>query len=451
MTRLELQSKRNTLVAQGRAICDLAKKEKREMTAAECADFDKYMNDSDAVKLEIDGAKGGDRSKRLADATNELNARGGRQVPPEQLGGEAARNATPGAGMRFMTPSGQEVRGLRSEESIATDIRYELPDGITRDELSLGRLVRAASTGDWSKARTEQRAMGGSSDVGGGYLVPFALAANVIDLARNKAVVFNAGAITVPMETATLAIAKLTGEAGALAWKTENQPAPLSDATFGKVTLTARTLMGTCAVSLEAVQDASNIDQVIENSLSMSAALALDLAALRGDGSAASPIGIRNSPGVQIIDLGTNGATLTSTTFYPKWSQACQLILQKNGIPRTTIFAPRTWSEQDLLINTINDALEPPDSWINLQKLVTNQVPVNSTKGSANTSSEAYVGDFQQMLVGIRSALTLEISRVAGDSSGSAFRNAQIWIRIFMRADIQLARPEHFVLIDGIL
>jgi succinylarginine dihydrolase len=253
------------------------------------------------------------------------------------------------------------------------------------------------------------------------------------------------------METATLAIAKLTGEAGALAWKVENQPAPLSDAQFGKVTLTARTLFGACAVSLEAVQDASNIDQVIENSLAMSAALALDLAALRGDGTAASPIGIRNAPGVQLVDLGTNGATLTSTTFYPKWSQACQLIMQKNGIPRTTIFAPRTWSEQDLLANTLNDALEAPDSWKNLQKLVTNQVPINNTKGSSNASSEAYVGDFQQMLVGIRSELNLEISRVAGDSTGSAFRSGQIWIRIFMRADIQLARPEHFVLIDGIL
>src|SRR5258706_8972796 len=62
-TKLELQTKRNTLVAQGRAIFDLAKKEKREMTAQESTDFDKYMDESDKVRNEIDGSggKGGDR------------------------------------------------------------------------------------------------------------------------------------------------------------------------------------------------------------------------------------------------------------------------------------------------------------------------------------------------------------------------------------------------------
>jgi len=177
----------------------------------------------------------------------------------------------------------------------------------------------------------------------------------------------------------------------------------------------------------------------------------MDRAGLRGDGTGGSPIGIRNQPNVQLIDLGTNGATLTSTTFYPQWSNAVKLIKQKNLVARSTIMAPRTASEQDLLVNTLNDALEAPDSWKNLEKFVTNQIPVNNTKGSSNASSEAYVGDWTEMLIGSRTDLTLEISRAAGDSSGSAFRNLQVWIRIYWRGDVQLARPENFVLIDGIL
>ncbi|MCU1242394.1 MAG: hypothetical protein JWO71_3120 [Candidatus Acidoferrum typicum] len=455
MNRLELQQKRAAVIAKAREIQERGQREARDLTVQESADFEKYLDEADSLKSNIDGTSGkaGDRSKRLADHTKELETRGGRQVPPEQVIGSEAAKAR-GSELRFTTSDGKEVRGLRPDQSIATYIEHEheLPDGIRKDELSIGRMIRAAVTGDWSKARAEQRSLGGSSDIGGGFLVPFALSENIIDLARNKAVVFNAGAVTVPMETSTLAIAKLTAEAGAVAWKVENQPAPLSDPQFGKVTLSARMLMGTCSASIEVVEDC-DIDQVVEHSLAMGIALELDRAALRGDGTAAQPLGIRNQVinGVQLIDLGANGLTLTSTTFFPKWSQACQLILQKNGIPRTTVVAPRTWSEEDLLTNTINDAIEPPDSWNNLQKLVTNQIPINSTKGAATTSSEAYVGDFQQMLVGIRTGLTVEVSRVSGDSSGSAFRSAQVWIRAYMRADVQLARPEHFVLIDGIL
>jgi hypothetical protein len=43
----------------------------------------------------------------------------------------------------------------------------------------------------------------------GGHLVPTALSSRVIDLARNQARVFQAGAITVPMGAQTLKLAKV--------------------------------------------------------------------------------------------------------------------------------------------------------------------------------------------------------------------------------------------------
>src|SRR5256885_12050285 len=83
-TLLELQTKRNTLVTQGRAIHDLATKEKREMSADEVVNFDKYMDESDAVKTEIDKiVKDQARGKRLAEATAELEQRAGRQTESE--------------------------------------------------------------------------------------------------------------------------------------------------------------------------------------------------------------------------------------------------------------------------------------------------------------------------------------------------------------------------------
>ena len=45
----------------------------------------------------------------------------------------------------------------------------------------------------------------------------------------------------------------------------------------------------------------------------------------------------------------------------------------------------------------------------------------------------------------------MEISRVAADSTGSAFTNAQVRIRAYLRADVQLAHPAAFVVLNGIL
>jgi len=85
-------------------------------------------------------------------------------------------------------------------------------------------LTREQSVSDWLQARgafdgyadeplSLQRYLRGMATVGaGGALVPSPLSARVIDLARNATRVFQAGAITVPMSSQTLAMARLTGE-----------------------------------------------------------------------------------------------------------------------------------------------------------------------------------------------------------------------------------------------
>jgi len=456
MTRLELQTKRNSLVAQGRAIFDLAAREKREMTSAEILDFDKFMDESDAVKREIDGGaggKGGGRGKRLADATKELNTSEGRRVAREQpsgVPGEREVNDRRNAPLRFTGEDGEEIRGLRLDESIAQGMHDELPDGIRAEELSLGRLVKAAATGNWRGAEAEKRSLSGSSDVLGGVIVPFPLAADVIDLARNRAVCFKAGAVTIPMNSSTLKIGKLLSDP-AIGWKAENAPGAFSDATFGAAVLSARTLMTLSSASVEIIEDASNLDQLLQNSLAKVLALELDRAALRGDTTAGSPMGVKNNPGVTITNLGTNGLTLLYSNAYQQFSNGIQTILNKNGIPNAVVFAPRTSIELDQLTNTIGDSLDPPPSWDTLEKFVTNSTPINLAHGSSNTCSDAIIGDFTQMLFGLRTELRIEVTRAGGGSTGSAFQNLQTWIRAYLRADVVLAHPEFFCVLDGIL
>jgi HK97 family phage major capsid protein len=453
-TRLELQTKRNALVAQGRTIYELAAKEKREMTAAEIADFDKFMNESDAVKKELDGVTSGksaERGKRLADASRELRASEGRRVGNERIGTEESREiSSPGdAALTYRDEKGEEFRGLRLHESISLGMRETLPDGIQASELSLGRLVKACITGNWRGAEAEKRSLGGSSDVLGGVIVPFPLAADVIDLARNNSVCFKAGAITLPMNSSTLKIGKLLSDPQ-IGWKAENSPGAFSDATFGSVTLSARTLMALCSASVELIEDASNLDQLLQSSLAKVLALELDRACLRGDQTASMPLGVRNNPGIQYFSVGTNGLIMGNTIF-PAISNGVLAILNKNIQAQTVIMAPRSWAEIDQLVDTLGRPLEAPDSYQALQKLVTNQIPINLVHGSANTASEIYVGDWTKMIVGMRTELKIEVTRAGGGSTGSAFQNLQTWVRAYLRADVVLSHQEAFYVIDGVL
>jgi HK97 family phage major capsid protein len=455
-TRLELQTKRNALVDQARAIHDLARKEKRDLTAQEIANFDKYMDESDKIRNEIDGSagggKGGDRGKRLDDATRELRTREGRRVPGEQIAGceetrESVRRDPP---MRFMDDTGKEVRGLLLNESIRSAEPEKLPDGIQASELSFGRFVRAVVTGNWSRAQAEKRALAGASDVGGGYLVPPILSGDVIDLARNNSVCFKAGALTLPMTSSTLSIAKLTQDI-VPAWKQENAPGAFADAQFGSVKLQSRTLMALASLSVELFEDAPNIEQLIETSLAKVLALEIDRAALRGDGSASTPTGVKSAQGVTVTNLATNGLTLLYSNAYQTFSNGILTILNKNGLPNAVVMAPRTQIELDQLVNTLGDSLEAPPSWDALEKYTTNSTPINLTHGSSSLASDAILGDFSQMIVGMRTDLQVEITRLGGGSTGSAFQNLQVWIRAYLRADVVLAHPEFFCVLDGIL
>lgn len=331
-----------------------------------------------------------------------------------------------------------------SNRSIAFGIEKRMVDAVADKSsnngfssgLSIGKYIRGIVTGDWSNAEAEQRAMSISTLASGGYLVPTSLSLDLIDLARNKSKVFVAGAQTVPMDSSTLRIARQTSDPTS-GWKAENAPFASSDLVFDAVDFKAKTLGAIAKVSIELSEDARNIDAVISKAMSDALAVELDRVVLRGAGSTTEPMGIKDSTGVQkMLAVGEVG--------YSDFSQAIQKIWEANGEPNSIIYAPRTAGTLDRLVDSTGQPLTPPPSFQSMSKLVTNQVPINL--GTGSNESEAYIGDFRQVLVGIRTNIVIEATRVASD----AFENGQVWIRAYLRGDVQLARPSHFAYMDGI-
>lgn len=338
-----------------------------------------------------------------------------------------------------------DVRVLAPNDKLADAAGRALPDGIKAEELSLGRLLRGLVTGSWDGAEAEKRAVmvEGTSSLGG-VLVPTPMAAQVIDLARNKAIVFQAGASTVPMTANTLKIGKVTGDLTAH-WRAENEAIGASEMSFDCLTFEAKALAAICTISIELLEDAANVNALIENSIAQALALELDRAALFGAGTGSEPLGLNGVAGVQAVSMGTNGAALTT---YAPFTTALQKLLEKNATPGAFVFSPRTWAALDGLKNTLGDPLTPPASYAGAAKLVSNQIPNTLTQGTANNASSIFTGEWSGLMVGMRSSLTLEASRVAGTD---AFSKMQVMIRAYLRADVQVARPDHFAKIVGII
>ncbi|HUG47981.1 MAG TPA: phage major capsid protein [Candidatus Limnocylindria bacterium] len=335
------------------------------------------------------------------------------------------------------------VRILKAEERMASVVPAGAPAGFTMRDY-----MRGIVTGEWGDIPHEARAMSVGTDGAGGFLVPEPLSARVIDKARNQARIFQAGALTVPMASSTMKLARVAGDPTA-AWKLENAAATVSDMTLEQVELTARTLIGYVKSSVELIEDsAPGVDDIIENALASALALELDRAALRGSGTPPEPQGVRNATGVTLQSQGTNGAALTS---YDALSTAVQTVQANNFEPNAVIYSPRTAGTLDRLKDTTNQPLRPPPSFEELRKFVTKQIPEDLTHGTATNASEAYVAQWNQLLIGMRQRLRIEASREAADATDSAFRQLQVHIRAYLRADVAVAQPPAFVVVTGII
>lgn len=404
------------------------------------------------------------RIDALMDRSESVGAGGERiiSMPGEPLKMRPAQKFTT-VGARATVPTdvwtdpktGQPVCVLTPQQSMSD---LSEPSAYDNEPLSLARYVRGIVTGRWNNAERELRAMNEGTLGSGGYLVPSPLSSQIIDKVRNAAVLIRAGARTIPMDSQTLSIARVapTGDPTA-AWHAENAAITASDMGFEAVKFTAQTLACLVTASVEVLEDAAGLDAVVADAMGRVLALELDRAGLRGSGSAPEPRGIRNQSNV-VIDsttFTTNGSAISGTT--PTGAVAWDwLSKQVSGLwgvnenPNAVIYNARTAGELDLLRASTGEVLPPPGSVANLQRLVTNSIPSNLTQGTNSDCSEAFIGDFSQALVGMRRELVFEVSRTASVGATSMFSTMGVAMRVYLRADFQVARPGAFRVVTGI-
>jgi len=336
---------------------------------------------------------------------------------------------------QFRNADGRRIQLLGRNDRLA-DLNNSYRD---TNDFGFGEYIAAMVRG--TNDVSIKNALSEGTDSAGGYTVPKRLLSNVIDKMRAKSTVIQAGALTVPLDTQVTTIARIASDPAA-GWRMENAAVAESDPTFEGVTFNARSLAVLVKVSRELLDDSVNIDQALTMAFAGAMAGEADRVALFGSGTAPEPRGVFNTTNINSVSMGANGAALTS---YGKLLDFLyELELDNAGKPTAAIQHPRTWRTIQGFADTTNQPLQPPPALANLPQLVSTTVPINQTQGTANNASSVIVGDFSQLLIGIRQEMRIEILREAFAS------NLQYGFLCHLRMDVAVAHPESFCKLIGI-
>src|SRR5262249_10900342 len=140
------------------------------------------------------------------------------------------------------------------------------------------------------------------------------------------------------LETEKTSIARLATDPVAT-WRAENANVTETDPSFEQVTFTAKSLACIVRVSRELLQDSVNVEQALMNAFAKSLGGELDRASLFGV-APLEPSGLVYFNGINLKDMGTNGAQITN---YDPFLDVLQLIQEDNAeAPTAAIMAPRT-------------------------------------------------------------------------------------------------------------
>lgn len=305
-----------------------------------------------------------------------------------------------------------------------------------KDNLSLGKYLRGAITGNWSNAEKEQNEFRSLSTATASVLIPQVLSSQVIDLARNQSILFNSGVPMVPMESNNLTISKVKTDPN-FEFKAEGAETTEKTMEFEPVTLKSKTVYGLVSVTLEALESSANLEQVVRNAMAESIARTIDKACLFGS-TTSEPKGILTYEDINVQ------AETTGLTNYSPFVKAIGSIRKANGEPTAWALNADTDELLNLLVNGDSNPLTIPPVVAGLNRMISNQLPNNEGTGTDESISMIY--DPNALLIGMQSPIRIEVSREAAD----AYKKGLVYLRVYAMIDIAVLRPKHITKITGL-
>lgn len=431
MTLRELREKRAQLVEQNSALLNAISRETNKARVRELeAEWDERDLEITRLCGEIEGEMGSEH-RRLQQRALEAEMaaplrerRSGREVLGAPGRGEAMD------GFRNMR-TGQMVPVLRSDQRLV-DV---LGEGPRESPLNVGEIAFRAIHGRWSGAeiQNEARAMSVGVDGDGGFMVPTPLSMEVIDYARAESRCFQAGVRTIPMDSATLSLARITSDP-TWGWKAEGATGASSQPALDRVLLSAKTVQAIIPVTGELWDDAPNLPQTLDRLIRASLGSEIDRVILHGqeNGSPSSePQGIYGTANVGSYNYGGQIAD------YSWVSHSIETVRNANLEPSGMISHPKVYGALERLTDTLGQPLRAPQYYTDLARYATTNVKTD--EGSPQEAC-AFVAKWDEIAFGTRLGLRIFTSREGATASDNAMTDFKLFLVAVMRCDVAVLR-----------
>lgn len=297
----------------------------------------------------------------------------------------------------------------------------------------------------------------------GGVLVAPPEFGDLISILRNKAILSNIGARTVPLPAQGSIKYPRQTSVSTVNQVPENTAGTESNPQFDDITLEPKQFICLVRASNQLLTFAPGIaEAAIREDMSEQAALTFDLAGLEGIGGPNKVKGIINQTGITTLvakSTGTNGDTWQPV----ETARMLRETMKRNSDVKTWIMRPDMWLG---ITETRADATVPGDSAgsylfhmlrefsadfgenLRQRKVVTsNQVSGSRTKGSATNLTYILGVDGQEIIVGMHGAMVLD----ANLWETTAYTSNQTLLRAILFGDVQVRRGAGVVLLDTLL
>lgn len=286
------------------------------------------------------------------------------------------------------------------------------------------------------------------SGVGGGFLLPEPLAAEVIEFLRPASAVRQLEPVIMPMDAGTLRIPKLaTGSAAA--YVGENVNMANAQPVFGQVIPTAKKLAALIPISNDLIRRGGpGVDTLLRDDLVAAIAQRSDLAFIRGDGTQAQPKGLLNW--ILAAENIVSNATVNTANVIADLGKLIQALADANVrfIRPGWIMSNRTWRYLYTLLTTVGAFIFRDEmnngTLFGMPFARTSQIPNNLAPGG--TGSELYLADFADVVIGESTGILIDVSTEAAYFDGAnvqaAFSQDQMVLRALIEHDLVMRHNE---------
>lgn len=313
------------------------------------------------------------------------------------------------------------------------------------------------------------RALTTSIGSAGGFLVPDAMATEVIELLRPKSAVMALGPTIIPMPNGNFSMGRQTGGASA-SYVGETNNIAASQPSYGKMQLSAKKLAALVALSNDMIRfPSAAVDALVRKDMVAAIAQYTDFAFIRGSGSQFSPKGLRYLAADPVLG-GNNvihaSATVSLATVTSDLG-ALELALANANIPMEQPGWIMSWRTRNFLYN-LRDGLGNQVFAAEMARgelrgkpfRATTQVPnnlaaVDASNNATTDGSEITLADFSEVFIGEAYGLEFEVFPGGAyvDATGqliSGISTDETVMRALVQHDINMRQQSAVAVLDRV-